>query len=131
MNIPDELLVLIRSPLDCGERLISSTRAILYYLGDELAGEEKDKLVPFQAIDSQTDHIQLGEIWPFPLPSPRVSPQASYSDGRLLSSSVHSVYTPSAPGYEKEIFEIMSVFKSTYEDAVSSLLAGPNLEARR
>lgn len=121
MKIPDELKVVLKNPAKSGEDVISSSRAIMFYLGDELCGPDADFIVPFQSIDSQTDHIKLVDDLPFPLPSTRVS-LGGRSDGHLISSSVDEIMLPGDPKYSIELNDIFNVFGNSYNSAVSELL---------
>jgi hypothetical protein len=121
MHIPKKLLEIVAFPARTGAEMISSVRAVMFYLGDELCGEEGEKIIPFQSIDSQTDHIELSEDSFFPEPTSR----ASISQGnveRLSTSSVRSVFRPDTMGYDAELKDIFITFAGTYHAALSDLL---------
>jgi len=95
----------------------------MFYLGDMLAGEDADFIVPFQSIDSQTDHIELKSEYSFRLPSPRVSDSLPHPSGRLVNSIFRSVVTPKDADYQCEVSDVFNAFKRTYFEAVSDLMA--------
>jgi hypothetical protein len=108
-------------PARSGGDIISSSRAILYYLGDELAGDKGEAIEPFQSIDSQTDYIKLDDDYPFALPSPRVS-LSGIRLGALVGSTVRDPITPNHPNYAQELESIFEYFSSLYNSSVDELL---------
>lgn len=120
MKIPSELKQYIVYPAQSGSDIISSTRAVLYYLVDELIFEDREVVEPFESIDSQTDHIKLDDAYPFSIPSPRVSLNETRLGG-LIGSSVRDPAVPGDPGYNQEIQSIFEFFVSIYNSSVKEL----------
>jgi hypothetical protein len=121
MKVPSELRRLIAYPARKGEEIICSSRAVMYYLGDFLSSAEGSRIITFQSIDSQTDHIQLDSNNEFSLPSVRVS-LAKNQDGKLLGSSVQSIMRPGDAGYEEELRSVFEDFDVVYHASAAELL---------
>ncbi len=121
--IPPGLQPFLDSDPERGEELVSSVRAIIFYLGDLLATDDSELLVPFEAIDSETEHIELPSGHPFKLPSPRFSLSSQHPSGRLVGSSVRGTIAPDQSGYSEELVDIYRTFKRTYSEARADLMA--------
>lgn len=102
----------------------------MFYLGDHLADDNCDLIIPFQSIDSQTDHIELSSDYAFRLPSTRVGLDSMQGNGRLISSSVNTLIRPGDSKFEDEMSEIFEVFSDLYAESVADLL-NSNSDSRR
>lgn len=122
IKIPPALQPFLQNDPERGEELVSSVRAIMFYLGDLLTGDQSELIIPFEAIDSETEHIELRSEHPFKLPSSRFSLSSQHPSGRLVGSSVRGTIAPDQPGYSQELADIYRTFKRTYSEALADLM---------